>query len=342
MKKLIAILLVFLCIAYAGCSYGGQVRPLPTTANAETSAPEPTGTSPESTTAAPAVDTPEPGAGTPSPQPLLHIPQEEIGKAKHHTFEYNGVKRTYMLYIPKTIRDYAPLVFFLHGYGDFASNFMQTTGMNPIAEKYGFAVVYPQGLNSDDEQFPNNHWNADFTYSDVDDAGYLTALAAYLQDTYAFDAGATFAAGLSNGAFMCYTLALRAPGTFRAIASVAGTMSGKCWEDRGEASPIPILQVHGKSDYTIPIDGTVFLDGGWGGAPALDEVLQFWADLGGADVVTEEEEGDFIIRTYSGEGSEVQIWYYLIKRFDHRWPTEQNCGLNTGELIWEFFSQYVG
>lgn len=269
------------------------------------------------------------------------IPENELGKAKHHTIGHDGQKRSYMLYIPRDIAPGAPLVFMLHGYGDFASAFMQSSGMNRVADAEGFAVVYPQGLSSDDKQFPWNHWNADFTYTEVDDTGFLTALAAHLQQAYGFAPEATFAAGLSNGGFMCYTLAVRSPGTFRAIASVAGTMSGQTWASRDNAAPIPVLQIHGRADVTIPINGTVFLDGGWGGAPDMDTVLAYWAGLGQAQEMPEETAGKIITRSYADDTGREWVRYHLIRGLGHEWPTEENSGLDTSAAIWSFFVGWV-
>ena len=230
-------------------------------------------------------------------------------------------------------------MFVLHGYLDFASNFMNTTGMNAVAKKEGFGVVYPQGLPSQSSEFPGTHWNADFTFSDVDDVGFLTSLAAYLQEDYGFSSSNTFACGLSNGGFMCYTLAVRAPGVFRAIASVAGTMSLGTWNGRDESAAVPVLQIHGTTDTTVPLDGTMTLDGGWGGAPPMDEIIQYWAERDGAGTMTEETTGNITARVYSnGEGD--WIWFYLIEGFGHRWP-DASSGMNTSELIWQFFSSYI-
>jgi polyhydroxybutyrate depolymerase len=228
----------------------------------------------------------------------------------------------------------------LHGYADSAANFMRTTDMNRIAAHYGFAVCYPQGAKSSDTEFPYNHWNADFTYTTNDDTGFLSDLAAYLQETYHLSPDATFAAGLSNGGFMAYTLAVKAPGVFRAVGVVAGSMSGKSWEDRAAAQAIPIVHIHGRGDTTIGIYGT-FIGGGWGGAPEINTILEYWAELAGLENEEEYEGDKVILRTYSSAESDTQIKYYLIKGLEHAWPIVANSTLDTPAVLWEFFSQYV-
>lgn len=340
-KRLIAaILVIFFTFGIAGCGPTEQKQnvttPSQTTAapsavteaaaNAPVIAPEPDSSSEQVSSTSPAA---------------VNVPAGEEGIAKAHDFIYDGTKRSYMLYIPRDIREGAPLVFVLHGYLDFAVSFMNTTGMNDIADKYGFGVVYPQGLPSKSSEFPGTHWNADFTFTNVDDVGFLTALAGYLQENYGFSSSETFAAGLSNGGFMCYTLAVESPGTFRAIASVAGTMSKGTWDDRDKSAPVPVLQIDGTADKTVPIDGTMLLDGGWGGAPKMDDIIQYWADKDSASTKIQEKSGTITARVYSSSNNKNLVWYYLIDNFGHKWPAIQNSELDTGELIWRFFSNYL-
>lgn len=310
--------------------------------SADTTAATPT---PAVTPAPTPTPVPELPAPTPKPVPAgdaMNIPEGEAGIGKMHDLDYDGINRSYMLYLPEGLSKEAPLVFVLHGYLGFASRFMSITGMNAAADKYHFGVVYPQGLSSHDPEFPGTHWNADFTFTDVNDVGFLTALAEYLQENYGFSKSETFAAGLSNGGFMCYTLAVHAPNTFRAIVSVAGTMSKGTWDDRDMTdASVPVLQIHGTADGTVPIDGTMTVDGGWGGAPPMDEIIDYWSDRDDAGLLTEETSGNITARMYTNSDQENLVWYYLIDGFGHNWPSVQTAGLDTGELIWRFFSQFI-
>lgn len=60
-----------------------------------------------------------------------------------HKIQSGGIERSYKYYQPANLSSGAPLVFVLHGYGGTADP--KRFGMNPIADKYGFAVCYPQG-----------------------------------------------------------------------------------------------------------------------------------------------------------------------------------------------------
>ena len=75
--------------------------------------------------------------------------------------------------------------------------------MNQIADQYGFAVCYPRGtLDSNGDRF----WNVGYAFHQsetVDDVGFLTELAEYLQITHNLNPDYTFATGFSNGWEMC-------------------------------------------------------------------------------------------------------------------------------------------
>ena len=68
---------------------------------------------------------------------------QTTGTLTSHKFQSGGIERSYKYYQPANLSSGAPLVFVLHGYGGTADP--KRFGMNPIADKYGFAVCYPQG-----------------------------------------------------------------------------------------------------------------------------------------------------------------------------------------------------
>ena len=64
------------------------------------------------------------------------------------SFEYDGVRRSYLMYVPDNISldNENDLIIGLHGYTGTASGFEKETtgGFNLTADKYGFIVIYPQ------------------------------------------------------------------------------------------------------------------------------------------------------------------------------------------------------
>lgn len=252
--------------------------------------------------------------------------------------QYNGVDRKYMLYVPEGIKQGAPLVFMLHGYGSSAKGFMDSTQMNSSADKYGFAVVYPQGIRDPANSTGGACWNSGLTESVNDDAGYLTALAKYLQQAYGFSSSATFAAGFSNGAFMMYKLACEASDTFRAVASVSGSMSGGAWEERPKKASVSILQVSGTDDSVVPLKK----DGVYGDAPAIGGVIDYWKNANGLDEYKELKLSDKATAyQYSSKMNDNLVWYVEIDGGGHSWPNDGAAGIVVNDVILEFFSSFV-
>jgi polyhydroxybutyrate depolymerase len=263
---------------------------------------------------------------------------------EYSTFNHNGEIRKYILYLPDNLPENAPLVFVLHGYGSNGLTTMRYVNMNSIADEYGFAVCYPQGLLDFKD---TTHWNARLEISDTDDIGFLSELAKYLQSEYNLNEEKTFSCGHSNGGFMSYTLACEAPDVFKAIASVAGTMSGYTWDNRNISTPKPILHIHGTDDKVVPIDGSLSTIGGWGGAPHVDTIIEFWVDLNNCTTSETEFLPPSTNVTYHMDGiNGNEVWYYKIDKWGHGWPSynpdkpDYNPGIDTSEVIWEFFSKY--
>jgi polyhydroxybutyrate depolymerase len=257
------------------------------------------------------------------------------------TYDHNGVDRTYILYRPANLPENAPLVFALHGYTGNAPLLMACSGTNLIADTAKFAVCYPQGLNATTNQ---PHWNARLTISSTDDIGFLTELAGHLQINYKLNSKRTFICGHSNGGFMSYTLASERPDVFRAIGNIAGTMSGISWNTCKPTHPIPVLHVHGEADNTVPIDGSISSAGGWGGAPHVDTIVQFWSELNECASLDSVQLTTYTKAFYHRDGvNGNEVWYYKIKKHGHGWPSiVDQSGISASQVIWKFFRSYKG
>ena len=136
--------------------------------------------------------------------------------------------------------------------------------MIDLAEEHGFALDYREGIKDNTLRL---HWNAGLTLSDIDDVGFLIELALYLQKTYSFSPSKTFTSGYSNGGFVSYELIVKKPEIFKAVASISETMSLETWNNRFLVQATQTLQLSGKLDQIVSINGLMGLYGGWGGAP---------------------------------------------------------------------------
>src|SRR5579863_8306417 len=86
-----------------------------------------------------------------------------------------GVKRTFILHLPPSYgRQPQPLVISYHGYTFTAARMAHYTNMAAEADKAGFMLVYPQGLDSPPS------WNAGINTGDADDVQFTRDLISFM------------------------------------------------------------------------------------------------------------------------------------------------------------------
>jgi len=168
-----------------------------------------------------------------------------------------------------------PLLIVLHGLTQTGNGIMDITEFNTIAEDNGFIVCYPDGLN--------NSWNADMNSlnSEVDDLGFIEALAAYFENNYNTNSRMRYLTGFSNGGFLSHKIASESAMCFAAIATVSGNMSTTTAENFDPLYPTSVLHIHGTSDAIVPYNG-----GGSTGA-SVDEAMMLWKNFLSCDAEPE-------------------------------------------------------
>lgn len=273
--------------------------------------------------------------------------EENDWTTKAFTFKFDGLDRSYILHKPKNFDKNSPLVFMLHGFGSSSMNIMSYSQMNLIADQNGFMVCYPQGSRLETGQ---SHWNANLDMSSVNDIGFLSSLAKLIQKNYDVNPENTFVSGMSNGGFMSYTLACEKPDVFRAIASITGTMSGRDWKNCKPSFNIPIMQISGTEDKTVPWDGTMSTAYGWGGAPHIVKVVDFWAEKNGCNVdekinfpdLDRSDKSTVSLVKKKGSPKNNQVWFYTVNGGGHDWPGSWgNRDVSATEEIWKFFNHHL-
>ena len=201
--------------------------------------------------------TTEPGRGACAggPNPAI-VP----GQTSSLSVVSNGRGRTYLLYAPPGYDGTRPLPLVLnfHGLGSNGEEQHRYSGLVPIAEREGFLVASPDGIN---RAWLTNPW--------VNDIAFTKDLVAEISRLACVDAGRVYATGMSNGGFMSAALACAAGDVVAAVAPVAGMtgVSELCGE------PVPFIEFHGTDDRIVPYEpGIVAPTGGaFAGVPALME-----------------------------------------------------------------------
>ena len=149
-------------------------------------------------------------------------------RAFHVAPDTAGARRlTYWLYVPATAADAAPmpLVIMLHGCGQDAVEFASGTGMNRLAARHGFAVLYPQQSLSAHPQrcWP---WYRRALQHGAEEVALIAGLTETLLVRHAFERRRVYVAGLSAGAALAQTLAVCHPHLIAAVGSHSGPAFG--------------------------------------------------------------------------------------------------------------------
>jgi polyhydroxybutyrate depolymerase len=148
---------------------------------------------------------------------------------------------------------------------------------------------------------------------------------------------------------MSYTLGCERSDTFKAVASITGTMSGYDWNNCNP-NKVPVLQISGTNDMVVPMDGSMSLVGGWGGAPKIQDIMNYWGDINECTQTQTQNlpDSNKTDNSYVSIEKKVdcfnnhQVWFYTVYGGDHTWPGAWgNMDINASEEIWDFFNRYI-
>lgn len=141
----------------------------------------------------------------------------------------DGQRMTYWLYLP--LRDKAqalkplPLVVMLHGCTQTAPEFAQGSRMNELAQRKGFAVLYPQQLLGIDAH-RCWQWYQRATQQGGGEAGLVAGMVTHVVARLGLDAHRVYLAGISAGAALAQIIALRYPFRIAAVGLHSGPVFG--------------------------------------------------------------------------------------------------------------------
>lgn len=162
---------------------------------------------------------------------------------------HDGAERSYVLHAPAQVGSRPlPLLLAFHGGGGSARGFQRYAGLDPLAEREGFLVAYPNGSH----RFFGERlltWNAGdccgfASEAGVDDVGFALAVIEDVARLTPVDRLRVYATGHSNGAMLTYRLAAEASDRIAAIAPVAAAPA----IDALPVRPVPVLHVHSVDD----------------------------------------------------------------------------------------------
>ncbi len=259
-----------------------------------------------------------------------------------YSFNYADTVRTYGMYVPQNLAKGAPLVVYTHGYG---SKTRWRPDLNAAADKYGFAVCYPDGMP---DSRGKDGWKVGYPPQEsmqIDEADFFRKLLDEVCARFNLSRENVFSAGMSNGGDLCYQFTYTDPELFRAYASVAGLTFECTYLNNMLTVPVPFLEIHGNADKTSMWQGDHENAGGWGAYIPVPLAVASIAYNNRCTKLTTDtialmvDPYRMLTRyVYSGAPSGMDVVVYEIDGGAHSWA---NKDLDTGEIIWQFFAPYV-
>jgi polyhydroxybutyrate depolymerase len=248
-------------------------------------------------------------------------------------------QRTYYLHTPPSYQPNhpMPLVLALHGSGEQGKEMAAQTGLNDLADRQGFIVVYPDGLNK--------KWNVS-GIAPEDNVQFVHALVTHLSQIRAVDPQRIYAVGLSNGGILVQKLACENPSQFAAFATVAASLPAQFKSHCQTQTPVSMLMINSTTDPVVPWDGGESPQIRVGrnlSIPPVSEVIDFWRQHNGCSAKADTKElSDNRVQVQSYQNCQAGSSVTLIELNGggHIWPGGgygQSQFLDATKTVWNFF-----
>jgi polyhydroxybutyrate depolymerase len=252
------------------------------------------------------------------------VPAHAAGEHRTSTvgLVVDGAERTYRLHAPPSPVRPLPLVVVLHGAGATAQEVERRYHWDPLADREGFAVAYPQGLA--------RRWD-DQGSTDV---AFLGAVLDDIAGRLPVDTRRVYVTGISNGGVMTYRAGCALARRVAAIGPVAAWIP-----DCAPATPVSVVHVHGLDDRVLEFDGG-------SGYPPVPEGVAAWRRADGcSDAGDTRRVGEVTRVRWAACAPGVAVELDTIASGQHEWPgaipkpgnDPVSRALDATGTIWRFF-----
>ncbi|MFK8252708.1 alpha/beta hydrolase family esterase [Ancylobacter terrae] len=275
-----------------------------------------------------------------------------LAGAQERTLSVGGLKRDYILHTPANGSTGPwPLVIALHGAWQPASVLRSYLDLDAIADREGFAVAYPKGINLLWNDGRGSVAGIMPIIQKRDDAAFVFAVLDQLVGEGVADPGRAYLMGFSNGAFLTAFVACRYPGRFKAYATMMMTAPQRYAETCKPGQPIPMLIMNGTYDPVVPMFGRPTP-----GAELMsaEDSAAFFARLNGCGASTTATAPHTKIWRWENCARGSAVLYYEVEG-GHQPPAKttgamdalaslvlgpRRGGLDAPDEIWTFFKRY--
>lgn len=249
-------------------------------------------------------------------------------------------------FAPPGLPSGAPLVVAMHGCTQSADLYATETEWNDLADRFGFAVVYPEQRSSNNFSLCFNWFQTGDISRDQGEALSIAQMVDAMKTAHGSDPARIFVTGMSAGGYMAEVMmaaypdvfaggAVNSGGAYRCASSLLETTScqqgnvnrtPQQWGDLvrgafpGYAGPYPrLVAFHGSSDFTV--------------APAnLQQSVDQWSDVLGIDRVADLDETfrTATHRVYRDASGAARIETYLMAGVGHALTVDPGSNADQG------------
>jgi len=281
------------------------------------------------------------------------------------TIEHRGIERTYHVHYPKRQRPAAPrpVVLVLHGGGGAGARSLATrTGFSAIADREGFIVVYPAGVDGQWNDGRGKTFRRAKDNTSVDDVGFIAAIVDALIASGEGDGRRVYVSGVSNGGMMAQRVGIELGSKVAAVSAVIANLPANL-AGREPVRPLPVLVMNGTADPIVPWHGgpVRVLGREYGHVLSTEETVGYWVRAAGLPaapdtrVLDDRDPGDRCrveVRTYRAASGPVEVVLYSLQGAGHNLPGgrtpdvprlvgPQCRDINGSEVIWDFFKRHA-
>jgi polyhydroxybutyrate depolymerase len=263
------------------------------------------------------------------------------------SFVSSGVKREYLLYVPKRYdrSKPTPLIVSLHGAGVWGAVQRDMSRWNDVADREGLIVVYPSGAGGRGVSV----WHEGVRPGLSPDVKFIAALIDTISAHYNIDPARVYANGLSNGGGMSFALSCSLSDRIAAVGLVASAqfLPLKWCTDR---HPVPMINFHGTADSVAPYKGgTSWVAPGYRRFQNQLTFVANWARRNrcAPSPVDSTIAVDVTRRSYMKCADGADVVLYTIQGGGHTWPGggplpewfvgTTTRGIDASSLMWAFF-----
>jgi polyhydroxybutyrate depolymerase len=293
------------------------------------------------------------------------------GRKIRHVLFYDGQPREFSVYLPAACNSDEqatgfPVVFAFHGVMMNGETMAKMTLLHELGNRCNFIVVYPDG----DGHGILRTWNSGGRSGRLeriaeDDVGFVRCVIGQLQNRYPIDPKRIHATGFSNGAMLCYRLAVEAPEIFASIAPIAGTLAVPV---RNASRFVPTLHIHGTEDKVVAWEGPNLKTPKNLEFLSVPQTLETWKKLLAASGTHDTDHPTLVCRAEKwpdrkADGTRIEVHrfgldpeseipdlqFVRVIGGGHTWPGGENREwvvgntseeFNANEMMWDFFQNH--